>query len=327
MVQHVLVTGGAGFIGSHICKALRHAGFTPVVYDNLSTGHANQVRWGPLITADLGDSTRLLGCLDTYRPLAVVHCAASAYVGESIENPRRYYENNVVKGLCLLSSCLDAGVNNIVFSSSCATYGFCEQLPISESSAQVPINPYGRTKLILEMALDDYAMAYGQRYVTLRYFNAAGADPERELFERHDPETHLIPRALMAAAGQIEALDIFGTDYATHDGTCVRDYVHVSDLAQAHVAAVHHLLNGGGNLRLNLGSGKGYSIFDITTAITDLIGADVPIRCSPRRAGDPARLVADATAARVTLGFSAERSTLRDIISTAAPGFGLRVRP
>ncbi|MFD1745455.1 UDP-glucose 4-epimerase GalE [Rhizobium helianthi] len=327
MRRYVLVTGGAGFIGSHICKALHLSGFTPVALDNLSTGHADAVRWGLLVETNVGDLEKVARALETYRPVAVVHCAASAYVGESVSNPQQYYENNVLQGLALLSACLQTRTLNVVFSSSCATYGACEQPLIDETTPQTPINPYGRTKLILELALEDYAMAYGLRYVALRYFNAAGADPDSELFERHDPETHLIPRALMAASGQIDALDIFGTDYATPDGTCVRDYVHVSDLADAHVAAVRHLEGGGGALRLNLGTGMGHSVFDVLRTIETLTGRSVPFSVGPQRAGDPAALVADPRQAQRMLRFSPERSDLRTIVSTAAPGFGLRMRP
>ncbi|PZU88550.1 MAG: UDP-glucose 4-epimerase GalE [Shinella sp.] len=325
MSRTVLVTGGAGFIGSHICKALSHSGFIPVAYDNLSTGHADAVRWGPLIEADIADGGALRAAFDRFAPDCVIHCAANAYVGESVTNPQKYYRNNVAAGLGLLDACLAAGIGRIVFSSSCATYGIPEQLPIREDSVQEPVNPYGRTKLIFEMALDDYAQAYGLNFVALRYFNAAGADPDGELCERHEPETHLIPRALLAAAGQLDRLEIFGQDYPTEDGTCIRDYIHVSDLADAHVAAVRHLANGGDTLRLNLGSGQGTSIDEVLQAIDRITGRRVPVIFKPRRPGDPPVLFADTASARTKLGFVPRLSDIDTIIRTASPGFGLEV--
>ncbi|ATN33151.1 UDP-glucose 4-epimerase GalE [Rhizobium sp. ACO-34A] len=325
MSRTVLVTGGAGFIGSHICKALSHSGFIPVAYDNLSTGHADAVRWGPLIEADIADDDALRAAFDRFTPDCVIHCAANAYVGESVTNPQKYYRNNVAAGLSLLDACLAAGIGRIVFSSSCATYGIPEQLPIREDSVQEPVNPYGRTKLIFEMALDDYAQAYGLNFVALRYFNAAGADPDGELCERHEPETHLIPRALLAAAGMLDRLEIFGQDYPTDDGTCIRDYIHVSDLADAHVAAVRHLANGGDTLRLNLGSGQGTSIDEVLQAIDRITGRRVPVIFKPRRPGDPPVLFADTASARTKLGFVPRLSDIDTIIRTASPSFGLEV--
>jgi UDP-arabinose 4-epimerase len=239
--------------------------------------------------------------------------------------PRKYYRNNVVGSLTLLEACLDQNIDRIVFSSSCATYGVPASLPIREESPQQPVNPYGRTKLIFEMALEDFAAAYGIRFAALRYFNAAGADPDGELSERHQPETHLIPRALLAAAGRLERLDIFGTDYATEDGTCVRDYVHVSDLAQAHLAAVNHLMAGGGSLSVNLGSGRGTSVREILEAIHRTTGREVPIRYRPRRAGDPPILFANTARAKAELGFMPALSDIDTIIRTAGPTFGLEV--
>ncbi len=325
MSRTVLVTGGAGFIGSHICKALSHSGFIPVAYDNLSTGHADAVRWGPLIEADIADGGALRAAFDRFAPDCVIHCAANAYVGESVANPQKYYRNNVVAGLSLLDACLSAGIGRIVFSSSCATYGIPEQLPIREDSMQAPVNPYGRTKLIFEMALEDYAEAYGLNFVALRYFNAAGADPDGELAERHEPETHLIPRALLAAAGRLDRLEIFGQDYPTDDGTCIRDYIHVSDLADAHVAALRHLANGGRTLRLNLGSGQGTSIDEVLQAIGRVTGRRVPVTFKPRRPGDPPALFADTASARIALGFVPRLSDIDTIIRTASPTFGLEV--
>ncbi|MGO6905254.1 UDP-glucose 4-epimerase GalE, partial [Rhizobium ruizarguesonis] len=304
MPRYILVTGGAGFIGSHICKALSRAGMIPVTYDNLSTGHADSVRWGPLIRAELADAATLRRTLAEFSPDCVIHCGANAYVGESVDMPRKYYRNNVVGSLTLLEACLDQDIERIVFSSSCATYGIPASLPIREESPQHPVNPYGRTKLIFEMALEDFAAAYGIRFAALRYFNAAGADPEGELAERHHPETHLIPRALLAAAGRLERLDIFGTDYATEDGTCVRDYVHVSDLAQAHLAAVNHLMAGGGSLSVNLGSGRGTSVREILEAIYRASGREVPVNYRARRVGDPPILFANTARAKAELGFA-----------------------
>ncbi|MBY5320870.1 MULTISPECIES: UDP-glucose 4-epimerase GalE [Rhizobium] len=326
MPRYILVTGGAGFIGSHICKALSRAGMIPVTYDNLSTGHADSVRWGPLIRAELADAAALRRTLAEFSPDCVIHCGANAYVGESVEMPRKYYRNNVVGSLTLLEACLDQDIDRIVFSSSCATYGVPASLPIREESPQHPVNPYGRTKLIFEMALEDFAAAYGIRFAALRYFNAAGADPDGELAERHQPETHLIPRALLAAAGRLERLDIFGTDYATEDGTCVRDYIHVSDLAQAHLAAVNHLMADGGSLSVNLGSGRGTSVREILEAIHRASGREVPVRYRSRRVGDPPILFANTARAKAELGFAPAFSDIDTIIRTAGPTFGLEMR-
>jgi UDP-arabinose 4-epimerase len=297
----------------------------PVTYDNLSTGHADSVRWGPLIRAELADAAALRRTLAEFSPDCVIHCGANAYVGESVDMPRKYYRNNVVGSLTLLEACLDQDIDRIVFSSSCATYGVPASLPIREESPQHPVNPYGRTKLIFEMALEDFAAAYGVRFAALRYFNAAGADPDGELAERHHPETHLIPRALLAAAGRLDRLDIFGTDYATEDGTCVRDYVHVSDLAQAHLAAVNHLMAGGGSLSVNLGSGRGTSVREILEAIYRASGREVPVNYRARRAGDPPVLFANTARAKAELGFSPVFSDIDTIIRTAGPTFGLEL--
>ena len=326
MSRVVLVTGGAGFIGSHTCKRLAQQGFVPVVYDNLSTGHRANVRWGPLVEGDLEDTERLATAVRTFLPECVIHFAASAYVGESVEDPGKYYRNNVAGSVALLEACRATGLARIVFSSSCATYGVPQRLPITEDTEQFPINPYGRTKLMMELMLGDYARAYDFRSVALRYFNAAGADPEGQLTERHDPETHLIPRALMAAAGGIERLDIFGDDYATPDGTCIRDYIHVTDLADAHVAAVNYLRDGGEVLRANLGSGHGTSIREVLEAIDRVTGRQVPVQMLPRRPGDPPVLYADTSRARQQLGFRPSFSDIETIIRTAALGFGLEVR-
>ena len=318
----ILVTGGAGFIGSHACKALAQAGFLPVAFDNLSTGHRDAVRYGPLVPGDVRDAGGVERVLRHYRAEAVIHFAASAYVGESMVNPGLYYDNNLGGMIGLLAGCHAAGVDRIVFSSSCATYGVPDRLPIAETTPQAPINPYGRTKLICEGMLADHAAAHGLRHVALRYFNAAGADPDGELFERHDPETHLVPLALRAATGHGPALQVLGTDYPTPDGTCIRDYIHVCDLADAHVLALRHLLDGGETLHLNLGTGQGLSIRQIIAGIEAMTGRQMPVIWSPRRPGDPPALVADPSAARDRLGFVARRSDLGTILSDAARAFG-----
>lgn len=323
--QNVLVVGGAGFIGSHTAKLLSRQGYEPVVYDNLSTGHLTSVRWGTFVEGDILDTQRLSKVVEDHAPLAVIHFAASAYVGESVEHPAKYYRNNVSGTQSLLEACRLADARNVIFSSSCATYGVPDQLPIGEGEAQRPINPYGRTKLIAEQMLADYSIAYGLRYVALRYFNASGADIDGEIGETHNPETHLIPRAMMAAAGNIDFLEVYGNDYDTPDGTCIRDYIHVADLARAHVLAVEHLVNGGNNLAVNLGTGHGTSIKEILDAISRLTGRNVPVEMRARRAGDPPVLYADPSLAAEKLGFQPFYSDLDTIIRTAAPFFGLDV--
>jgi UDP-arabinose 4-epimerase len=281
------------------------------------------VRWGPFIHGDILDTAYLVQTIERYEPRAVIHFAASAYVGESVSNPAKYYRNNVAGTQSLLDACLSGGVDKVIFSSSCATYGVPAHLPIREEMQQRPINPYGRTKLIAELMLGDYAAAFGLRYVALRYFNACGADPEGELGEWHNPETHLIPRALLAAAGSIPCLEVFGDDYETKDGTCVRDYVHVTDLARAHVAALEHLVGGGRSLALNLGTGQGFTILEVLDAVRRVTGRTVPVKFRPRRAGDPPVLYADPGRAGEALGFQPQLSDLDTIVRTAAPFFGL----
>ena len=320
----VLVTGGAGFIGSHTCKALKTAGYIPVVFDNLSTGHENAVRFGPFVRGDIRDRDAVEAAIAEYEITAVLHFAASAYVGESVQQPNAYYDNNVGGMISLLEAARVTGIKRIVFSSSCATYGVPKTLPIDEATPQVPINPYGRTKLIGEQMLEDLACVTDLTFASLRYFNAAGADPEGQLGERHDPETHLIPLALMSAARQRDALSIFGDDYTTPDGTCIRDYIHVADLARAHVLALEHLMKGKPSVKLNLGSGRGHSILEIVHAIEAMTGQKLPIRIEPRRAGDPPSLTADPSLAAEVLGFRAELSSLERIILDAAPWFGLK---
>ena len=321
--QRVLVTGGAGYIGSHCCKALAQSGRVPIAYDNLSRGHGDAVCWGPLITGDIRDQERLVQVLRDERIDAVIHFAALAYVGESQHDPLGYYDVNVTGMRVLLDAMLEAGCGRVVFSSSCATYGIPAELPITEDCAQHPINPYGRSKLMAEWILRDAAEAHGIRYAALRYFNAAGADPQGDLGERHAPETHLIPLALMAAAGLAPALQVYGNDYPTPDGTCIRDYIHVADLARAHLCALDHLETGGETVALNLGTGRGASIYEVVAAVERVTGRGVPLQPAPRRSGDPAELVADPTRAAQMIGFAPRYVELDEMIAHAAPWFGL----
>jgi UDP-arabinose 4-epimerase len=303
MTETILVTGGAGYVGSHACKALARAGFQPVTFDDLSRGHEAAVRWGPLEQGSLLDGVRLRAVLEHWRPAAVMHFAALAYVGESVTDPGTYWRVNLGGSLSLVEAMRDTGVGAIVFSSTCATFGLPERLPIAADAPQRPINPYGATKLAVERVLADFETAHGLRSVALRYFNAAGADPEGEIGEDHDPETHLIPLAIAAALGTGPALTVNGDDWPTPDGTCVRDYIHVGDLANAHVLALRHLLAGGGSARVNLGTGRGTSIREILSAIERVTGRPVPHSIGARRPGDPPELVADPSAAAALLGW------------------------
>jgi UDP-arabinose 4-epimerase len=314
--QHVLVTGGAGYIGSHTAKALAVQGFTPVVYDNLANGHRWAVQWGPLVEGDIRDRAKLADTLRSYDISAVLHFAAFAYVGESMRCPERYFDNNVGGTLSVLDTMLEAGARHIVFSSSCATYGNPDRIPISEDTLQSPINPYGETKLMAERALRWYGAAHGITWTALRYFNAAGADADGELGEVHLPETHLIPLILQAALTGTP-FEIYGADYPTRDGSCVRDYIHVSDLADAHVLALRYLLDGRESLALNLGTGHGHSVREIIETVRRVTGRDVPYRIAERRSGDPASLIADASRAERVLGWRAQRSGLESIVSSA----------
>jgi UDP-arabinose 4-epimerase len=313
----VLVTGGAGYIGSHACKALAQAGYAPVAYDNLSYGHCRAVQWGPLIVGDIADGAALDRAFSEHQPVAVIHFAAYAYVGESVTDPAKYYANNIGGSLSLLEAMRRAGVGALVFSSTCATYGVPKAVPIREDHPQAPVNPYGRTKLLVEQAMADYGRAYGLRSAALRYFNACGADPDGEIGERHDPETHLIPRALMAATGEIAHLDLFGDDYDTPDGTCIRDYIHVTDLARAHVLALEHLLGKGESLCLNLGTGRGASVREIISAVERVSGRALPVKVSARREGDPPLLFADPSKAAGVLGFKTRFNDIGEIMETA----------
>ena len=317
MSQSILVTGGAGYVGSHACKALAGAGWSPVVYDNLSRGHREAVRWGPLVAGDLHDHARLVAALRAHRVSAVMHFAAYGYVGESVSDPHAYYTNNLGGTLALLGAMREAGVDRIVFSSTCAVYGIPEMLPIRESAATAPLNPYGETKLAIERVLHWYDAAYGLRYVALRYFNAAGADPDGEIGEDHEPEPHLIPRVLRAALGRGDPVAIYGTDYPTPDGTAIRDYIHVSDLAEAHLRALRHLAAGGGSAALNLGTGRGHSVREVIAAVERIASRKVPQIEAARRPGDPPELVADPALARSRLGWQPRHSDLDTIVRTA----------
>jgi len=313
----VLVTGGAGFVGSHACKALSRHGFTPVVYDNLSHGHEDAVRWGPLERGDILDRTRLGEVIAAHNPAAIMHFAAFIAVGESVTDPGKYYRNNVAGSLSLMEATRDHGIKAFVFSSTAAVYGLPEVVPIPEGAPKLPINPYGHSKWMVECMLRDFGEAHGLKSMALRYFNAAGADPDGETGERHDPETHLIPLALDAAAGDGKPLTVFGEDYDTPDGTCIRDYIHVADLAEAHVAALQALLDGAGSNAYNLGTGNGFTVRQVIDTVEKVTGRAVPHSIGPRRAGDPASLVADPSAANRDLGWRPLMSDLDSIVATA----------
>jgi len=310
----ILVVGGAGYIGSHAARALNRHGCEPVVYDNLSTGHDFLAKGLEFVQGDISDSKKLGEVISGVE--AVMHFAAYAYVGESVENPRKYFRNNVEAALSLLNAAVDAGIKRFVFSSTCAVYGTPGRAPIPEDTPRQPVNPYGVTKLFFENALEAYDRAYGVRFASLRYFNAAGADESGEIGELHSPETHLIPLALSAATPSGPTLQVFGTDYPTPDGTCVRDYIHVNDLAEAHVLALKKLEEGGQSFAVNLGTGKGSSVLEVIRAVEDVTGNKVRSVMGPRRPGDPPALVADPSRAQELLQWKATRS-LRDMVATA----------
>lgn len=315
-MKTVLVTGGAGYVGSHSCKAFHAAGWKVVVYDNLSRGWRDAVKWGPLVEGDISDAGAMTAALETYRPDLVAHFAAYAYVGESVERPDIYYRNNSVGTLTLLDAMRAADVRNIIFSSTCASYGVPAYTPIDEKHPQAPINPYGWSKFIIERMLEDYGVAFGLNSVALRYFNAAGCDPDGEIGENHDPEPHVIPRAIIAALHQGEAFTVNGTDFDTRDGSAVRDYIHVSDLARAHVLAGEMLLRDGGTHVFNLGTGVGTTVLEIAEAVRRSCGT-IEMRKGPPRPGDPPALVAAAEKARTELGWVPEISTIDRIVETA----------
>jgi UDP-glucose 4-epimerase len=314
----ILVTGGAGYVGAHCCLALARAGHTPVVYDNLVNGHAQFVKWGPLEQGDIRDRTRLAQAFAAHRPEAVVHCAALIEVGESVKHPDRFYDNNVIGALTLLDVMRETGVGGFVFSSTCAIYGEPQRIPMDETHPQAPLNPYGWSKLMIEQASRDLAASYGLRFAHLRYFNAAGAAPEEGIGERHEPETHALPLALFTLIERRERFSLFGDDYQTRDGTCVRDYVHVLDLADAHVRAVERMLGGGASLAANLGTGEGVTVKELLAAIERVTGRTINVVRAPRRPGDAPALVADNALARRELGWTPRRGIEESIASAWA---------
>lgn len=315
--KRVFVTGGAGYVGSHCCKAFAQAGWEVVVYDNLSRGWRDMVRWGPLVEGDILDGPALTAALRDAKPDAVAHFAALAYVAESVAQPDLYYRINTVGTLTLLDAMRAAGVGRLVFSSTCATYGTPSRTPIDETHPQSPINPYGWSKLFVEKMLADHDAAYDLRYVALRYFNAAGADPDGQIGERHDPEPHVIPLAIRGALNGDYVFTIHGDDFDTRDGTAVRDYIHVADLADAHCRALDHLQSGGASDVFNLGTGVGTTVAEIAAAVEKIAGRAFPRRAGPRRPGDPPALIASAAKARDRLGWTPTRSAIDDIIATA----------
>jgi UDP-glucose-4-epimerase GalE len=316
-MNSIIVLGGAGYIGSHACKTLAAAGFQPVTYDSLCLGNEFSVRYGPLVRGDLLDTAHLTETIRHYQASCVMHFAALASVSESVADPASYYRNNVAGTLSVLEAMRAAECNSLVFSSTCAIYGQPESVPISESCAKNPINPYGRSKLICEQMLTDYSAAYGIRSIALRYFNAVGADFDGEIGEFREHETHIIPRAMMYLLGYLKEFVIYGSDFPTPDGTAIRDYVHVRDLAEAHLSAARLLTEGHAGGAYNLGQGTGYSVRQILSAIEDITGRKMPSVTGARRPGDPAILVADATRAREALGFAPRYSSLKDIIGSA----------
>lgn len=314
-MKRVLVTGGAGYIGAHTCKKLFNSGYVPVTYDNLSTGHKDFVRWGDLVVGDLRDTEKLTKVLAQYEPVAVIHFAASTFVGESIANPFKYYRNNVAGTLSLLEAMMNVQLRHLVFSSTCAIYGIPDKNLIDESTAQHPINPYGRSKLMVEQILRDMSSSNQLSYVALRYFNAAGADRDLEIGELHDPETHLIPLAIRSAQGDSK-LRVFGTDFDTPDGTAIRDYIHVDDLASGHVRALEYLMSGGQSEAINLGTGRGTSVREIIQSLQE-IGVDVVFENAGRRQGDPAFLVADNSKAARLLDWTAQTPSIKETLESA----------
>lgn len=313
----VLVTGGAGYIGSHACKALSRGGYMPIAYDSLIYGHDWAVKWGPLERGDILDRARLDEVILKHRPSAIMHFAAFAYVGESVSDPGKYYRNNVGGSLNLLEAARDHGIDKFLFSSTCATYGVPGRLPITEDTPQQPINPYGASKVMVERMIDDFGAAHGLRSMVLRYFNAAGADPDGEIGEDHEPETHLVPLILDAASGKRPDITVFGYDYDTPDGTCIRDYIHVADLSNAHVKALDALVGGRHSGVFNLGNGRGFSVHEVIAAAKAVTGCAIDVKTGERRAGDPACLVASADRARDELDWMPAHSSLETIVGHA----------
>ncbi len=315
--RKILVTGGAGYIGSHTVKELMKRGYDVTVLDNLSNGHMTSLEGVKYVNSDIGNFIDVKELLESEEIEAVINFAALAYVGESVSNPGKYYDNNVVKGKALLDAVVDSGVKKIVFSSSCATYGIPEKVPISENEKQRPVNPYGWTKLMFEQMMKDYDRAYGLKYISLRYFNAAGADADGTIGEEHDPETHVIPILLQNALGLRDGFSVFGTDYDTRDGSCIRDYVHVTDLADAHIKAIEYLFEKENSDCFNLGTGEGITVLELVDAVQRITGRKFKISLEDRRPGDPDVLVADNTKAKSVLGWSPVHSSIENIIKTA----------
>ncbi len=313
----VLICGGAGYIGSHVNKMLNRKGHETVVFDNLVYGHREAVKWGSFVEGDLKNPEEIKTVFETYPIDAVMHFAAYAYVGESVTDPEKYYFNNVVNALNLLQVMRKYGCDKIIFSSTCATYGEPEQVPITEDMPQNPINPYGASKLMVERILKDYSQAYGFDYAILRYFNAAGADPEGEIGENHDPETHLIPLVLDAASGRRSDIKVFGTDYPTRDGSCVRDYIHVADLADAHILALKYLQNNGMSECFNLGNERGTSVLEVIKAVRKVTGKDFKVTLAERRPGDPVTLVGSSDKAKAMLGWRPNYVDIETIVEHA----------
>ena len=316
-MKDILVIGGAGYIGSYMCKYLAKHGYNPIVFDNLIYGHRQAVKWGPFIKASMSDSNLLGEIFEKYEIVAVMHFAAFCYVGESVTEPAKYYRNNVSETINLLQIMIEKRVSNFIFSSTCATYGEPMEIPITEEHPQNPINPYGKSKLMVEQILDDFKNAYGLQSISLRYFNATGADPDGELGEDHRPEPHLIPLILQTALGQRETINIFGDDYQTKDGTCIRDYIHIADLAQAHLLALERLLNGFDGERYNLGNGDGYSVKEVIEVARQVTGKQIPLKIVERRPGDPAVLIGSSEKIVNELGWKPQFADLNTIIETA----------
>jgi len=313
----ILVTGGAGYIGSQVCKTLAKAGYLPIAYDNLSTGHAYAVKWGPFVQADLSEKEKLNETFQKFQPKAVLHFAASALVIESMADPAKYYRNNVAGSLSLLEAMHANKVPHLVFSSTCAVYGQPKSVPLTESHPLGPINPYGRSKWMVEQMIADFEAAHGIKAAILRYFNIAGADLDTEIGENHDPETHLIPSVIQAALGVKKEIVVYGTDFPSRDGSAVRDYIHVQDLADAHVSALKWLLSNNQSVQINLGTGTGHSVLEIVEAVQTFCGKPLPVRLERSRPGEPSNLTADNSKAKELLGWSPKRSDLPTLIESA----------
>jgi UDP-glucose-4-epimerase GalE len=317
MPENILVTGGAGYIGSHVCKQLKNNGYTPVAYDNLSNGHERLVKWGPFEKGDICDKARLSEVFEKYNPIAVIHFAAFIEVGESVKYPEKFYKNNIGGTETLLKVMTDFGVDKIVFSSSCAVHGEPEKMPIAEDDPIAPINPYGETKAKSEQLLDEFGVSHGLKSVALRYFNVCGSDIEGETGEMHSPESHIIPLAIFTALGIRDSFSVFGMDYDTKDGSCIRDYINVNDLANAHIVALKHLSDGGNSDKINVGTGKGVSVLEIIKAVETVSGKKIPVKYAERRAGDSPMLYSDTSKCQKVLGFSPRFDDVNESIKQA----------